>query len=388
MTTPALGQRRAGPSVRLRLTLSYAGFLVLAGTALFAALLLVLRYVPDENLMVQDGGGFAPSRSDLLDVAVPLSAAAVGFLALVGLVGGWILAGRMLRPLDRISEAAALAADGSLDHRIALEGPDDELRRLADTFDMMLARLERSFEEQRRFTANASHELRTPNTVVKALLEVAQADPAGRDVDRLLSRLHETNERSIAMVESLLQLARLDHDSLRAEPVDLADVVREAVRVSPELDAPAPALDAPAPAGDRPGPAGGTPPELVLTLDAAAVHGNRVLLGQLAANLLGNAARHNLPAGGQVRVGTRLDDRRRPTLVVENTGAPLDPAVVATLAEPFVRADARTRRPDRAAGSGLGLSIVASIARAHRAELALAARPGGGLTATVTFPPS
>ncbi|MFI2363754.1 sensor histidine kinase [Promicromonospora sp. NPDC019610] len=368
MTTPAVGQRRAGLSVRLRLTLSYAGFLVLAGTALFAALLLVLRYVPDENLTVQDGGGFAPSRSDLLDVAVPLSAAAVGFLALVGLVGGWILAGRMLRPLDRISEAAALAADGALDHRIALEGPDDELRRLADTFDMMLARLERSFEEQRRFTANASHELRTPNTVVKALLEVAQADPAGRDVDRLLSRLHETNERSIVMVESLLQLARLDHDSLRAEPVDLADVVREAVRESPDLDLPA-------------------PPELILTLDAAPVHGNRVLLGQLAANLLGNAVRHNLPAGGQVRVGTRLDGRRRPTLVVENTGAPLDPAVVATLAEPFVRADARTRRPDRLAGSGLGLSIVASIARAHGAELALAPRPGGGLTATVTFLP-
>ncbi|MEV0893714.1 HAMP domain-containing sensor histidine kinase [Promicromonospora sp. NPDC050262] len=367
MTTPAVGQRRAGLSVRLRLTLSYAGFLVLAGAALFAALLLVLRYVPDENLMVQDGGGFAPSRSDLLDVAVPLSVAAVGFLALVGLVGGWILAGRMLRPLDRISEAAALAADGSLAHRIVLEGPDDELRRLADTFDMMLARLERSFEEQRRFTANASHELRTPNTVVKALLEVAQADPAGRDVDRLLSRLHETNERSIVMVESLLQLARLDHESLRTEPVDLADVVREAVRAWPEL---------------------GAAPELVVTLDDAPVHGNRVLLGQLAGNLLGNAVRHNLAAGGQAWVGTRLDDRRRPTLVVENTGAPLDPAVVATLAEPFVRADARTRRPDRAGGSGLGLSIVASIARAHHAELTLRARRDGGLVATVTFPPT
>ncbi|MFD7024632.1 sensor histidine kinase [Promicromonospora sukumoe] len=371
MTTSDTARRRPGLSVRLRLTLSYAGFLVVAGTALFAALLLVLRYVPDENLMVQASGGFAPSRSDLLDVALPLSGAAVGFLALVGLVGGWVLAGRMLRPLDRISEAAALAADGSLVHRIDLEGPDDELRRLADTFDTMLARLERSFEEQRRFTANASHELRTPNTVVKALLDVARADPEGRDVDRLLGRLYETNERSIAMVESLLQLARLDHESLRAEPVDLADVVREAVERSPDL-------------GESRTPA----PALAVTLDPAPVHGNRVLLGQLAANLLGNAVLHNLGPDGGIWVTTRLDERRRPVLVVENTGAPLDPAVVATLAEPFVRADARTRRPDRPSGSGLGLSIVASIARAHGADLVLTGRREGGLTAKLTFPPA
>ncbi|GAA2232614.1 HAMP domain-containing sensor histidine kinase [Promicromonospora sukumoe] len=384
MTTLPAGRRRAGLSVRLRLTLSYAGFLVVAGTALFAALLLVLRYVPDENLMVQDGGGFAPSRSDLLDVAIPLSGAAVGFLALVGLVGGWVLAGRMLRPLDRISEAAALAADGSLVHRIDLEGPDDELRRLADTFDTMLARLERSFEEQRRFTANASHELRTPNTVVKALLDVARADPEGRDVDRLLGRLYETNERSIAMVESLLQLARLDHENLRAEPVDLADVVREAVDRSPDLGVARAAGDA-ATSGAAPGSAA---PALAVTLDAAPVHGNRVLLGQLAANLLGNAVLHNLGPDGRIWVTTRLDERRRPVLVVENTGAPLDPAVVRTLAEPFVRADARTRRPDRPSGSGLGLSIVASIARAHDADLLLAPRRDGGLTATLTFPPA
>lgn len=368
MTAPGLRRRRAGLSVRLRLTLSYAGFLVLAGTALFAGLLLVLRYVPDENLTVQDGGGFAPSRSDLLDVAVPLSAAAIGFLALVGLVGGWILAGRMLRPLDRIGEAAALAAHGSLAHRIDLDGPDDELRRLADTFDMMLARLEHSFAEQRRFTANASHELRTPNTVVKALLDVAQADPEGRDVDRLLSRLQETNDRSIVMVEALLQLARLDHEALRSEPVDLAGVVREAVAASSDLDGPG-------------------APELAVALAEAPVQGNSVLLGQLAGNLLGNAARHNLAADGQVWVRTGLDGRR-PTLVVENTGALIDPAVVATLTEPFVRAGARTRRADRAAGSGLGLSIVASIARAHGADLALAARPDGGLVATVRFPPA
>lgn len=361
--------------MRLKLTLSYAGFLVVAGTALFAAVLLILRYVPDESLYTRDGGGFAPNRSDLLEVAIPLSSAAVGFLALVGLGGGWILAGRMLRPLERISAAAALAASGSLAHRIALEGPDDEFRRLADTFDMMLERLGRSFEEQRRFNANVSHELRTPNTVVKALLEVAQADPEGRDVDRLLVRLQETNERSIAMVESLLQLARLDHESLRAGPVDLADVVREAAGVLQDLGVPARA------AVDLVG-----TPGFVATLDGATVDGNRVLLVQLATNLLGNAVRHNHAGGGQVWVSTRLDWRGRPTLVVENTGVLLDQAVVRTLTEPFVRADPRTRRKDSAPGSGLGLAIVSSIARAHGADLLLQPRAGGGLIASVRFP--
>ncbi|MCP2266586.1 sensor histidine kinase [Promicromonospora thailandica] len=370
--TPAGTARRRGLSVRMRLTLSYAGFLVVAGTVMFAGLLLVLRYVPDENLTVMRGGGFAPDRSDLLDVAVPISAAAVGFLALVGLAGGWVLAGRMLRPLDRIGEAAALAAGGSLTHRIALDGPDDELRRLADTFDLMLARLERAFENQRRFTANASHELRTPNTVMKALIEVAQADPAGRDVDRLLERLHETNERSIGIVESLLRLARLDHSrggrgDLLAEPADLADVARAALAAVPDTAAPG-------------------APRIVPVLGAAPVRGDRALLEQLAGNLVGNAVRHNLRAGGTVWLTTGPDDQGRSALVVESTGEPLDTQAVDTLVEPFVRAADRTRRQGRVPGSGLGLAIVAAVARAHDADLALRARPGGGLRVTVTFP--
>ncbi|MBO0611311.1 HAMP domain-containing histidine kinase [Myceligenerans salitolerans] len=369
-------------SVRLKLTLSYAGFLVVAGAALFAGLLAVLRFVPDENLYVYDGG-FAPNRSDLLEVAVPTSGAALVFLAIVGLAGGWALSGRMLAPLDRISRAAALAADGSLTHRVALEGPDDELRRLADTFDVMLERLQHAFDEQRRFTANASHELRTPHTVTRSLLEVAMADREGRDVDRLLSRLHETNERSIVLVESLLQLARLDHDELPTEPTDLSDVVREAVTMRETTPTAAPEA---APAAARGGAeAAGPEPELATALDPAPLQGNHVLLVQLVANLLGNAARHNLPAGGRIEVRTGLDASARPTLVVENTGTVLDPALVATLTEPFVRGSARTRGQGRPAGSGLGLAIVGSIARAHAAHLVLRPRPGGGLVVDVTF---
>ncbi|RPF19906.1 sensor histidine kinase [Myceligenerans xiligouense] len=381
MSGPSGAARRSpGPSVRLKLTLSYAGFLVVAGAALFAGLLAVLRFVPDENLYVYDGG-FAPNRSDLLEVAVPTSGAALVFLAIVGLAGGWVLSGRMLAPLDRISQAAALAADGSLTHRVALEGPDDELRRLADTFDVMLGRLQHAFDEQRRFTANASHELRTPHTVTKSLLEVALADREGRDVDRLLTRLHETNERSIVLVESLLQLARLDHDELPTDPTDLSDVVREAVTVRETL-ATAAAEAAP---GASPGGAEGAAPELVTALDPAPVQGDHVLLVQLVANLLGNAARHNLPAGGRIEARTGHDAAGRPTLVVENTGAVLDPALVATLTEPFVRGSARTRGRSRPVGSGLGLAVVSSIARAHAANLTLRPRPGGGLVVAVTF---
>ncbi|MBE1878543.1 HAMP domain-containing histidine kinase [Myceligenerans sp. TRM 65318] len=375
-------------SVRLKLTLSYAGFLVVAAAALFAGLLAVLRFVPDENLYVYDGG-FAPNRSDLLDVAIPASGAALVFLAVVGLVGGWALSGRMLAPLDSIGRAAALAADGSLTHRVALEGPDDELRRLADAFDVMLGRLQHAFDEQRRFTANASHELRTPHTVTRSLLEVALADREGRDVDRLLTRLYETNERSIELVESLLQLARLDHDELPTESTDLSDVVREAVTMQ-EIGTTGEALptattEAPPDAAHRGTQDAGQEPELAAVLEPAPVQGNHILLVQLVVNLLGNAARHNLPAGGRIEVRTGLDAEARPTLVVENTGAVLDPALVATLTEPFVRGSARTRGRSRPPGSGLGLAIVGSIARAHAADLTLHPRPGGGLVVTVTF---
>ncbi len=185
--------RAPGLSVRLKLTLSYAGFLMLAGVLLLAAVwLYLLRFVPDRALLVNDDAltsGVFPVRSNLLHTFAPAAAIVMAVLLAFGLVGGWLLAGRMLAPLSQISEAARLAANGSLSHRIALAGRNDEFRELADTFDDMLARLEAHVAEQRRFAANASHELRTPLAITRALLDVARNDP-NRDRDELVERLH------------------------------------------------------------------------------------------------------------------------------------------------------------------------------------------------------
>ena len=193
--------RKPGLSVRLRLTLSYAGFLLLAGALLLAVVwVFLLRYVPD-GVLITRGPGF-PNRSDLLDAFAPRAAAALAFLLVFGLVGGWILAGRMLSPLARISEATRLAANGSLSHRIRLPGRDDEFRELADAFDTMLTRLEAHDAEQRRFAANASHELRTPLAITQTLLDVARKDPE-HDNGELVERLHAVNIRAIDLTEAL-----------------------------------------------------------------------------------------------------------------------------------------------------------------------------------------
>lgn len=367
MTAP----RPPGLSVRLKLTLSYAGFLLLAWSAFMVVLAFVLHYVPDENVVRADSQSFSPSRYDLVDAAVPVVVAGTAVLALVGLVGGWVLAGWMLRPLEAIGAAAAAAARGSLAHRIGLDGPDDELRRLADVFDLMLGRLEQTFEEQRRFTSNASHELRTPNAVMKTMLEVARADPDGRDVNQLIDRMLEMNDRSTATVEALLRLARVDHvdrvdgAGLATVRCDLSQIVQTAV--------------------DQLGKAERRDVRLELDLAHVMLDGDPVLLGHLVTNLLINAHRHNLDADGVVWVRTSAS-QGLPTVAVVNTGAVLDPAMVPTLVEPFVRGIGRVRATGRRTGNGLGLTIVASIARAHEALLTLHARPEGGLVATVAFP--
>jgi two-component system sensor histidine kinase VanS len=372
VTTPGQ-ERQPGLSVRIKLTLSYAGFLVVAGFALFAVGFLLLRFVPEGAVYVV-GGGAAPNRTNLLEVFIRYTWWAIGGLLVFGLVGGWLLAGVMLRPLDRITDVARRARDGQLAQRVGLPGPRNELTELADTFDAMLDRVQHTIDEERRFAANASHELRTPHSIIRTMVEVAQADPEGRDVDVVLQRIGTTNDRAIALTEALLMLARVGRGSaLETDSVDLAAVVAECVD-DERADAEARGI------------------RIDTALAPAVVTGNRALLAQLAANLVHNAVVHNSvgqdsavlnSAGGWVRVSVSASPA---ALVVANSGAVLDRSVVATLTEPFVRAAGRTRSGDGRDGAGLGLAIVASITRAHGGSLDLTALPEGGLQARVTLP--
>src|SRR3954451_18619159 len=214
--------RPPGLSVRLRLTLSYAAFLMLAGLVLLAVGYFSLsRGVHPGVIFIVE------SHGDLLRYFAPITAIVMAFLLVFGLVGGWLLAGRMLAPLTRITDATRVAAEGSLSHRIELEGRQDEFRELADAFDTMLARLEAHVAEQQRFAANASHELRTPLAITQALLDVARKDP-NRDNGELVERLHFVNTRAINLTEALLLLSRADRRSFAREHVDLSLIAEEA----------------------------------------------------------------------------------------------------------------------------------------------------------------
>ncbi len=369
--------RAPGVSVRLKLTLSYAGFLMLAGALLLGAVwLFLLRYVPDKaflksaddaDLLNTETGGVFPIRSSLVEQFAPRAAGVMAFLLVFGLVGGWFLAGRMLAPLTRITGAAGLAAAGSLSHRIELEGREDEFRELADAFDAMLGRLEAHVAEQQRFAANASHELRTPLTITQTLLEVARNDP-DRDTDELIDRLYSVNTRAIDLTEALLLLSRADRRSFTPEHVDLSLLAEQATETLLPL------------AEER-----GLTIKTSGTL--ATTTGSRPLLLQLTTNLVHNAIVHNLPDKGAVWVTTSAAPGTV-TLTVENTGEELAPDVVSTLVEPFRRGADRIRTDH--GGVGLGLAIVESIARAHDGTLTLTPRAGGGLCVTVqlagTFP--
>jgi two-component system sensor histidine kinase VanS len=346
---------------------------MLAGVLLLAAVwLFLLRYVPERALIVYEGTdtpGVFPVRSNLLHVFAPKAAAVLAFLLLFGLVGGWFLAGRMLAPLTRITEATRLATDGSLSHRIRLPGRTDEFRELADAFDTMLARLEAHVAEQRRFAANASHELRTPLAVSKALLDVARADP-DRDADEVFERLHVVNSRAIDLTEALLLLSRAEQRSFSREVVDLSLLAEETTETL-------------LPLADRHGVTVETSGDVTLT------SGSPALLLQLTMNLVQNAIVHNLAERGVVRV-TTSGRPGRAVLTVENTGEPISPELAATLTEPFRRGTERVRagHGDRGdhAGVGLGLAIVRTIAQAHEGTLTLAPLPAGGLAVTVELP--
>src|SRR6266849_5884143 len=353
--------RPSGLSVRLKLTLSYAGFLMLASVLLLATVwVFLLRYVPDRPIVTR---GFVPSQSDLLDAFAPRAAEALAFLLVFGLVGGWILAGRMLAPLTRITEATRMAADGSLSHRIRLPGRHDEFRELADAFDAMLARLEAHVAEQQRFAANASHELRTPLAITQALLDVARNDP-NRGSGELVDRLHAINARAIDLTEALLLLSRADQRSFTREHVDLSLMAEEATETL-------------LPLAEKHGITIETSGDMTPTI------GSRALLLQLTTNLVHNAIVHNLPEQGTVWVSTSVHPKSV-VLTVKNTGEKLTPQLVSTLGEPFLRGTERIRTDD--AGVGLGLAIVNSITQAHDGTLTLTPRAAGGLRVTVLLP--
>jgi two-component system sensor histidine kinase VanS len=350
--------RAPGLSVRLKLTLSYAGFLMLAGAVLLAAGYFSLSRGVHPGVIF-----IVRSHADLLRNFAPIAAAVLAFLLVFGLVGGWFLAGRMLAPLTRITDATRTAATGSLAHRIQLPGRSDEFRELADAFDAMLAQLEAHVAEQQRFAANASHELRTPLAVTQTLLDVARKDP-NRDNGELVDRLHTVNTRAIDLTEALLLLSRADQRSFTREHVDLSLIAEEATETLVPLAE-----------------------ERVVTIetsgDMTPTLGSPALLLQLTTNLVHNAIVHNLPQQGTVWVTTSVHPKSA-VLTVENTGEKLTRQLIATLGEPFQRGTKRIRSDH--AGVGLGLAIVKSIAQAHDGTLTLTPRAAGGLRVTLQLP--
>jgi two-component system sensor histidine kinase VanS len=303
------------------------------------------------------------SHADLLRDFAPIAAAVMAFLLVFGLLGGWLLAGRMLAPLTRITDATRMAATGSLSHRIRMPGRSDEFRELADAFDTMLARVEAHVAEQQRFAANASHELRTPLAITQTLLEVARKDQNGNNGE-LVDRLHAVNTRAIDLTEALLLLSRADRRSFTRAHVDLSLIAEEATETL-------------LPLAEKRG------VTIETSGDVTSTVASHALLLQLTTNLVHNAIVHNLPDQGTVWVTTSRDPKSV-VLTVENTGEKLTPQLVSTLGEPFLRGTERIQTDH--AGVGLGLAIVKSITQAHDGTLSLTPRPAGGLCATVQLP--
>ncbi len=291
-----------------------------------------------------------------------LAGLGLGTLLAAGL--GWAVSSRVLRPLAAVTTAAQAASQENLDRRLALTGPPDELKELADTFDAMLARLEAAFASQRRFVANASHELRTPLTEMRTLIDVTTARPAGSgaQLDPVLAAIAAAVDRSEELIEALLTLARADRGHGLAELVNLPTAVEDAI--------------------DSIGPAARAKQiQVGAALQEARVTGDRVLLERLVSNLIDNAVKHNV-TGGWVLASTRTDAGAA-VLTVTNGGEHIPADQVTGLFEPFRRLCGRTgTRP----GTGLGLSIVASVASAHSGHAQAHARPDGGLNVQITLP--
>ncbi|MEV6907489.1 HAMP domain-containing sensor histidine kinase [Amycolatopsis sp. NPDC051071] len=355
--------REPGLSVRLKLTLSYAAFLMVAGALLVTAVLVFYLYFLPDGWILTGSGNFLINRSLLVRAFAPIMVVVMAFLLVFGLVGGWLLAGRMLSPLTRITHATRVAANGSLSHRIRLPGRTDEFRELADAFDIMLARLEAHDAEQRRFAANASHELRTPLAITQTLLDVARKDP-NRGSGGIDERLRAVNTRAIELTEALLLLSRVEQQSFTREEVDLSLIAEEATETLFSL-------------AERHG------VTIETSGDVSPTFGSHALLLQTTTNLVHNAIVHNLPEHGTVRVTTSAHPKTA-VLVVENDGEKLSPDVVSRLVEPFQRGTGRIRTHH--AGVGLGLAIVQSVTQAHGGTLTLTPLDAGGLRASVRLP--
>ena len=396
MITP---RRRWRSTIRTRLTLLYAGAFFLAGAVLVALMYLFMAQALDRQLAARVGitehltestttepgstqrghaaqaalrAQFQKDRDDTLNTMLIASLIALGVVG-VGAGGfGWLLAGRALQPLQQITATARRVAGRSLQERIALDGPDDEIKDLADTFDAMLERLDRSFDSQRRFVANASHELRTPLTINRTLIEVALDNPqANESVRQLGANLLAVNQRHEQLIDGLLTLASSEQRITEPTHVDLADIARHITRES---------QSAARTAGV----------DIRTKLQPAPVIGDPVLLERLTQNLVDNAIRYNLPKEGWIKVITDVvDDHVH--LTVENTGPPVPPYEVPSLFEPFRRLPTTERLADSGntairRGAGLGLSIVRSVARAHGGDVHASPREDGGLTVRVRTP--
>ena len=398
-------------TARLRLTLWYGGLFLLAGLVLVATSYLLVR----QRLLPQGGGGKPttvqsptgtvvcspqgacqtlpfgagapapdPNRSivvtggqlgalktsflsDALRTFLQTMLGVLGLMALLSLGLGWVVAGRVLRPLQRITATATRLSERTLHQRIALDGPDDELKELADTFDRMLGRLDAAFDAQRRFAANASHELRTPLAISRTEVDVALADPhtSPAELRAMAERVRDATQRSERLIEGLLTLARSEQQPRVWEPADLADAAALALEHTRHQDQ------------------DGAPGLRVLTgLRPAPVEGDPALLERMVANLVENAVRHNQP-DGWLEVATGVSDGRA-FVQVANGGREIPTDQVEGLFEPFRRLHGRVASPTR--GAGLGLSIVRSVARAHGGHAHARALPDGGLEVTVRLP--
>jgi signal transduction histidine kinase len=384
-------------SARLRLTLLYTGLFVAAGAALLSVVYGLVAHslkrnptvtLPDKQLVAQCNTAFkfqtaSPDFAKKCKAALA-TAASIGantqrdatlhhvlFYSLVGLALttllagalGWLIAGRILRPVHAITAAARRASEQHLGERLALQGPHDELRELADTFDAMLDRLDAAFESQRRFVANASHELRTPLTVMRTAVDVALAkpDPNPAELRRMAEAVHGAVDDAERLIEALLTLAKSEENDVAREPVDLEICVENAV------DAARPRIAV-------------RNLDVETALQSAIVRGEPVLLERMVANLVDNAIRYNRD-GGSVSITTARDEGEV-RLRVANSGPVVPAARVAELFEPFQRLNGRTSSD----GVGLGLSIVQAVANAHDGTVDAVAPPEGGLAITIRIP--